>query len=89
MTQTVAGPKSYLNVTFHDRDGDMKKIITVSAALALTTTAATAGDLDRSGQNITAIFEDGSYAEFSFGTITPPVSGADLGGSKKHTGNVA
>ena len=66
----------------------MKKIITVSAALALTATAATAGDLERSGQNITAIFEDGSYAEFSFGTITPSVSGADLGGSKKYTGNV-
>ena len=68
----------------------MKKIITVSAALALTTTAATAGDLERSGQNITAIFEDGSYAEFSFGAINPSVLGTDkppFGNS--NTGNVA
>ncbi|MDE0983184.1 MAG: outer membrane protein transport protein [Yoonia sp.] len=54
----------------------MKNIITVGAALMLTTTAATAGGLDRSGQGIGAIFEDGGYAELSFGSVNPTVSGA-------------
>ena len=53
----------------------MNKFLTTSAALLLTTTAATAGGLDRSGQGIGALFEDGGYAELSFGNITPSVSG--------------
>ncbi len=54
----------------------MKKFMTAGAALLLTTTAATAGGLDRSGQGIGALFEDGGYAELSFGSVTPSVSGA-------------
>lgn len=62
----------------------MKKIFTVGAVLLLTTTAATAGGLDRSGQGIGIIFEEGNAVELSFGQVTPTVtgiaSGSGLGG---------
>ena len=45
----------------------MKKIFTIGAILLLTTTAATAGGLDRSGQGIGIIFEEGNAVELSFG----------------------
>ncbi|NBX09919.1 MAG: transporter [Marivivens sp.] len=41
----------------------------------LGTTAAYAGGMDRSGQSITALFEEGTYAEISFGSVSPDVSG--------------
>tara|TARA_R110002051_G_scaffold57104_2_gene105783 strand:- start:8657 stop:9703 length:1047 start_codon:yes stop_codon:yes gene_type:complete len=41
----------------------------------LTTTAAYAGGIDRSGQSIGAIFEDGKYVELSYGNVTPSVDG--------------
>ncbi|WP_458790563.1 OmpP1/FadL family transporter [Yoonia sp. MH D7] len=53
----------------------MKKLTTVGAALMLTTTAAYAGGIDRSGQSIGALFEDGKYVELSYGYMTPSVSG--------------
>lgn len=53
----------------------MKKHLTILGALALTTTAAQAGGIDRSGQSILAIFETGNYAELSFGRVSPDVSG--------------
>lgn len=53
----------------------MKNILTFGAALMLTTTAATAGGIDRSGQSIGAIFEDGKYVELSYGMVTPDVTG--------------
>ena len=46
-----------------------------AAALFLTTTALSAGGLDRSGQPISALFETGSYAELGFGLVQPSVSG--------------
>lgn len=64
----------------------MKNILTVGAALMLTTTAATAGGMDRSGQSIGAIFEDGKYVELSYGYVTPSVDG-NLGGVV-NSGNV-
>lgn len=66
----------------------MKNILTVGAALMLTTTAATAGGIDRSGQSIGAIFEDGKYVELSYGYVTPSVSGAVRSGAVS-SGNVA
>jgi long-chain fatty acid transport protein len=63
----------------------MKKITTAGAILLMTTSIATAGGLDRSGQGIGAIFEDGDYAELSFGSVMPDVSGTGVGGD---TGNV-
>tara|TARA_B110000211_G_scaffold178046_1_gene201257 strand:+ start:156 stop:1223 length:1068 start_codon:yes stop_codon:yes gene_type:complete len=65
----------------------MKNIYTVGAVLLLTTTAATAGGLDRSGQDIGAIFEDGGYVELSYGNVSPSVSGSFLITSE--SGNIA
>ena len=56
----------------------MKTLWTTGAALLLTTTAAGAVGLDRSNQDVTAIFETGNYAELSFGSIMPSVTGTDL-----------
>lgn len=60
-----------------------------ASALALMTTAAVAGGIDRSGQGIGILFEKGTYGELSFGTVSPSVSGTDValfGGGK--SGNV-
>ncbi|MGP6088316.1 OmpP1/FadL family transporter [Antarctobacter jejuensis] len=66
----------------------MKKLLAGASLLALTSVNAQAGGIDRSGQSIGVIFEQGSYAELSFGTVSPDVSGvqvvtfpAALGGS--------
>ncbi|WP_084860484.1 outer membrane protein transport protein [Salibaculum halophilum] len=53
----------------------MNKILGAGAALLMTTGLASAGGLDRSGQPVGAIFEEGSYAELSFGLVNPSVSG--------------
>lgn len=53
----------------------MTKHITLAAGLAVCATGAFAGGMDRSGQSIAPIFEDGTYAEFSFGNVNPSVSG--------------
>ncbi len=72
----------------------MKNVLTAGAALLLSTSLAHAVGLDRSGQPIGIIFEDGgktgAYAELSFGYVMPSVDGTDVaafGGSD--TGNVA
>ena len=68
----------------------MKKVLSAGAALLLTTTAVSALGLDRSGQNIGIIFEEGSYAEFSFGNIMPSVEGNDVAPfGTSGTGNIA
>lgn len=62
----------------------------VLAAFAGTSGTALAGGVDRSGQPIGIIFEQGNYVELSYGQINPSVSGNDLaafGGSP--TGSVA
>ena len=66
----------------------MKHLLSASAILAVTTSLASAGGLDRSGQPIGIIFEDGNYAELSFGHTTPSVDGVDLATSGP-TGEVA
>lgn len=53
----------------------MKNVLTAGAALLLTTSIATAGGLDRTGQGVAPLFEDGQYAELSFSTVIPSVSG--------------
>jgi long-subunit fatty acid transport protein len=52
----------------------MKNTITVGAALLLTTTIANAGGLDRSGQSVGFIFEEGDAAFGSFGFVGPEIS---------------
>lgn len=53
----------------------MKLGIWSAAALTASATAAFAGGIDRSGQSVAVIFEKGDYAEFSFGSVAPTVSG--------------
>lgn len=53
----------------------MKRILLTSAAAISFAGAANAGGLDRSGQSIAVIFENGNYAELSFGSVSPTVSG--------------
>jgi long-subunit fatty acid transport protein len=53
----------------------MKNFVSAAAMLAATTSLASAGGIDRSGQGIGAIFEKGNYAELSYGSVTPSVSG--------------
>lgn len=62
--------------------------LTAGAALLLTTSAVSALGLDRSNQDITAIFETGNFAELSFGYITPNLTGTDvLGNPIANVGN--
>ena len=56
----------------------MNKFLKVGAALLLTTTAASAGGLDRSGQAIGTLFKDDNYVELSFGNVTPSLSGTGI-----------
>ena len=53
----------------------MKRILTTAAVLAAAATAAHAGGVERSGQSVAILFEKGRYAELSFGTFSPDVSG--------------
>ncbi|ALI54563.1 OmpP1/FadL family transporter [Celeribacter marinus] len=53
----------------------MKTQLTLAAAIAVGATGAYAGGMDRSGQSIAPLFEDGSYVELSFGNVNPTVSG--------------
>ncbi|MEP5759616.1 MAG: outer membrane protein transport protein [Litoreibacter sp.] len=66
----------------------MQKLMSATAILAATTTLASAGGLDRSGQSIGILFEEGNYAELSFGFTSPSVNGSDLN-TGANTGNVA
>ncbi|MGO4916992.1 OmpP1/FadL family transporter [Pseudogemmobacter sp. W21_MBD1_M6] len=61
----------------------MKNVVTGAVALVVSVGAAHAGGIDRSGQSVAVIFEKGNYAELSFGSVSPEVSGtavAVLGG---------
>lgn len=66
----------------------MKHVTTAGAALLLTTTIATAGGLDRSGQSVSALFEDGTYVELSFGYVMPKLSGAVTDAPSVGSGNI-
>jgi long-subunit fatty acid transport protein len=53
----------------------MRRVLAASGALALMTGAAAAGGVERSSQSVAILFEQGSYAELSFGRVSPNVSG--------------
>ncbi|WP_293572758.1 outer membrane protein transport protein [Phaeobacter sp.] len=55
----------------------MKYYLATSAALALATGSAFASGLDRTGQPVGIIFEEGTYAEFSVATTAVDLSGND------------
>ncbi|MCR8726337.1 OmpP1/FadL family transporter [Frigidibacter sp. ROC022] len=68
----------------------MKYFLHALAGMTLAAGAASAGGIDRSGQSIGALFEKGTYAELSFGYVSPSVTGNDLVGyGGAATGNVA
>lgn len=56
----------------------MKHITTALGALALSTTLAQAGGVERAATNIGFMFEKGNYGELSFGSVSPSVSGTQL-----------
>lgn len=56
----------------------MKHITTALGALALSTSLAQAGGVERAATNIGFMFEKGNYAELTFGSVTPSVSGTQL-----------
>lgn len=55
----------------------MKHLIAASAATTLLASTALASGLDRTGQPIGVIFEEGDYAEFSIATTSVDLSGSD------------
>ncbi len=56
----------------------MKKYMTSVTAVCLAAGSAHAGALDRTGQSIDVLFEDGRYVEFSLGYISPDVTGENI-----------
>lgn len=70
----------------------MKKPLTALATLALAPTMLSAGGLDRSGQGINIIFEEGQVVQFALGYTSPRVSGTMFNpnvGRDVGSGNVA
>ncbi len=53
----------------------MLRSILIGAALTGSATVAVAGGIDRSGQSIAALFEQGRYVELSLGAVSPNTSG--------------
>ena len=53
----------------------MKTLVSVAATATVVAGMAQAGGLDRSGTPVDILFEDGNYAELSFSTVRPDVSG--------------
>lgn len=56
----------------------MKNLMALCGALTTMAAAAHGGGIDRSGQPIGILFEEGNYVELSYGVIRPSVSGKDL-----------
>jgi long-chain fatty acid transport protein len=56
----------------------MKGIAVTAGVLMVASTAATAGGVEKSNQSVAILFEEGSYAQLSFGSFSPDVSGTTL-----------
>ena len=65
-----------MRTTFH-----LKTLTVAVAALSVASVASAAG-LDRSGQDITAFLQDGTYAEAVYTYIDADVTGEDMSGNK-------
>lgn len=59
----------------------MKHFALVTAAMLAATSGAYAGGVERSTQSVAILFEQGRYAELSFGHFSPDVSGSVGGGA--------
>ena len=53
----------------------MIRVLASSAAIALCAHSVAAGGIERTNQSVGVIFETGNYAEFSFASVNPEVSG--------------
>jgi long-chain fatty acid transport protein len=56
----------------------MKQVLMATVGIVAVASGAQAGGIDRSGQGIGFLFEPGSYAELSFGIVSPSVSNTPL-----------
>ncbi|MBM9595534.1 OmpP1/FadL family transporter [Roseitranquillus sediminis] len=56
----------------------MHRFLATTSAVVLGTGTAFAGGVDRSGQSIAIIFEEGNRAELAFGTVSPDLSGVQV-----------
>ena len=65
------------------------KTLTVALAALSAASIASAAGLDRSGQDITAFLQDGTYAETVYTYIDADVSGKEKGGSEKKISDIA
>ncbi|MCZ0960874.1 OmpP1/FadL family transporter [Paracoccus benzoatiresistens] len=65
----------------------MNKILTGVAALLISASPIVAGGIERAPQSLSVLFEEGNYAELSFGGVDPTVEGTDILGFD--TGDVA
>lgn len=65
----------------------MKTVIKGSAILLLSASPLFAGGIERAPQSLGVLFEEGNYAELSFGGVDPSVKGKDVAGF--NTGDVA
>lgn len=57
----------------------MKNLVIAAGAVALAAGSAQAGGVERTSQSIGLIFEQGNYAELSFGSVKPKVNGTGAG----------
>ncbi|MBO9396050.1 outer membrane protein transport protein [Shimia sp. R9_2] len=68
----------------------MKKMLMGATALAMVGGASYAGGIDRSGQGVNILFEEGDYAQFTFARINPNVTGTPaVAGAFANANNVA
>lgn len=68
----------------------MRRVSFTVAALLATTSLAQAGGIDRSGQGVNILFEEGNYAQFTFARINPDVDGEPaVAGAFGNANNVA
>ena len=65
-----------------------KRLLTGTAALMLTAAPVFAGAIERAPQSLGILFEEGNYAEFGVGRVSPKLSGNDVG-SGTPTGDIA
>ncbi|MEF9603761.1 outer membrane protein transport protein [Paracoccus sp. PXZ] len=65
----------------------MKRIVTGIGALLASAAPVLAGGIERAPQSLAPLFEEGNYAELSFGGVNPTVQGTDAAGFG--TGDVA
>ncbi len=59
----------------------MKKILIATLAMTMGAAAANGAGIERSSQSVGILFEEGRYAELSFGVVSPSVSGSVGGGA--------